>query len=200
MSVGKNLKIFPCTGNEVAQYIPVVAQLRIKVFAEWPYLYDGNLEYEKNYLQTYSSSAGSVVVICKDNERVVGASTAIPLSHEEESFKEPMRAAGLNPDEIFYFGESVLLPEYRGQGVGVRFFEEREKHARTFSWCKAVCFCGVVRPSNHPRRPKDYVPLDAFWRKRGFAPLDGVFMTYTWKDHDEVKETKKSLQVWLKRL
>lgn len=196
----QKLSVFPCTGDEITRFIPDIAELRIKVFGEWPYLYDGNLEYEKKYLQTYSASANSVVIICKDGERVVGASTAIPLSHEEDNFKQPMRAAGFIPEEIFYFGESVLLPEYRGLGIGVRFFEEREKFARSFAWCKAVCFCGVVRSSTDPRKPENYVPLDAFWRKRGFSRLDGVFVTYTWKDHDEVKETKKSLQVWLKHL
>ena len=39
-------------------------------------------------------------------------------------------ARGIEVARLFYFGESVLLPEYRGQGVGHAFFDHREAQAR----------------------------------------------------------------------
>lgn len=47
---------------------------------------------------------------------MVGAATGVPMADETNEFKGPFVEAGWNPDEIFYFGESALLPEYRGQG------------------------------------------------------------------------------------
>jgi hypothetical protein len=44
--------------------------------------------------------------------------------------KAPFIAAGGNVDHIFYFGESVLLPQFRGMGIGHHFFDEREAAAR----------------------------------------------------------------------
>ena len=39
-----------------------VARLRIAVFRDWPYLYDGSLEYEREYLTTYRDSPGALLV------------------------------------------------------------------------------------------------------------------------------------------
>jgi hypothetical protein len=61
-------------------------------------------------------------------------------------------------------------------------------------------FCGVVRPENHPLRPTDYVPLDAFWRKRGFEKMENVHCSISWQDLDEPQETTKQLAFWQKML
>ena len=102
--------------------------------------------------------------------------------------------------KVFYFGESVLLPDYRGHGIGVGFFREREAHARALGRFDHAAFCGVVRPVDHPRRPNGYVPLDAFWRKRGFAPVEGMVGSISWRDLDEPAETAKPMQFWVKAL
>jgi len=35
------------TGEEIASAIDALAALRMTVFAEWPYLYDGDTQYER---------------------------------------------------------------------------------------------------------------------------------------------------------
>ena len=86
---------------------------------------------------------------------------------------------GIDPASVFYFGESVLLPEYRGQGIGHAFFDHREAAARAWGASRAS-FCAVIRPPDHPARPAGYVPLDAFWAKRGYAPVPGLIGEFTW--------------------
>ena len=176
-----------------------VARLRIEVFREWPYLYEGTPEYEARYLQTYADCPQSVVVLARDGGAIVGASTALPLVHAEEEFQVPFRRQDLNPEEYLYLAESVLLPEYRGQGAGHRFFDEREAIAGELGlpW---TTFCAVVRPPDHPLRPPDYRPLDGFWRKRGYAPVDGLVAEFPWPDRDATAETYKPLQFWRRRL
>jgi GNAT superfamily N-acetyltransferase len=188
------------SGPELAAHLDAVAALRIRVFREFPYLYDGNLEYEKSYLQTYLNSPRAAVVLALDAERVVGASTAIPLQDEEASFKAPFLQAGIDPADIFYCAESVLLDDYRGQGLGVRFFEEREAHALSFGDFAWMAFCAVRRPTDHPLRPVDYRPLDGFWQKRGFVKHPELCAHYTWKDIDRDEPTSKPLEFWLKSL
>ena len=56
------------------------------------------------------------------------------------------------------------------------------------------------RPAGHPLRPGDYVPLDAFWTKRGYTKLDGVVGTFEWKDIDQPDETPKPMQYWMREL
>jgi len=117
-------------GPQIAPHIEDLARLRITVFREFPYLYDGSLDYEAEYLDTYVRSADSLCVLVRDEGRVVGASTALPLADETPEFQQPFLAAGWDPTRIFYCAESVLLPGWRGLGLGVRFFAEREAHAR----------------------------------------------------------------------
>ena len=58
----------------------------------------------------------------------------------------------------------------------------------------------MIRAEDHPRRPSGYVPLDAFWRKRGYEPVDGMVGRITWRDLDEEAESPKPMQFWIKRL
>jgi GNAT superfamily N-acetyltransferase len=188
------------TGARLQALLPDLARLRITVFRAFPYLYDGSLDYEERYLQTYVRAEDSVLVGAFDGDRVIGASTGLPLAHEPPSLTDPFTAHGFEVAKVFYFGESVLLPDYRGHGVGVAFFREREAHARALGRFAFASFCGVVRPPEHPRRPPDYVPLDAFWRKRGFAPVPGMVGSLTWRDLDAAEETAKPMQFWVKAL
>ena len=188
------------TGARLQALLPDLARLRITVFRAFPYLYDGSLAYEETYLQTYVRAEDSVLVGAFDGDKVIGASTGLPLAHEPPSLTDTFTAHGFDVGQVFYFGESVLLPEYRGHGVGVAFFREREAHARSLGRFRWASFCGVVRPADHACRPVDYVPLDAFWRKRGFAPVAGMLGSLTWRDVDAALETAKPMQFWVKEL
>lgn len=194
------LRIFRSTGAALERFIPALAQLRITVFRDFPYLYDGNMDYEQRYLRTYVEAPGSVMVLVVDGDDIVGASTAVPLEYETNEIKLPFVQAGVDPRRVFYLGESVLRENYRGRGLGVRFFREREAHAREIGQFEHVAFCAVDRPSDHPRRPAGYTPLDAFWRKRGYEKQSQLRTTMTWRDLDEATPTPKPMTFWLKRL
>ena len=188
------------SGEQLVRYIPELAQLRIQVFRDFPYLYDGDLAYEERYLQTYIQAPASVIVLAFDGEKVVGASTGIPLKYETDDVKQPFINAGYDIDKVFYCGESVLISAYRGQGAGVAFFEHREAHAREIGGFEYSCFCGVQRPNNHPARPADFVPLDNFWRKRGYEKHPELNTTFSWKELDELNESPKPMTFWMKNL
>lgn len=194
------IRIERLEGEAIRRHLPAIARLRIIVFREWPYLYDGDEDYERRYLERYCTEPRALVVGAFDGAELIGASTALPLAAEPPELTEPVARAGLPVAKTFYFGESVLLRPYRGRGIGVRFFAEREDHARRFGTYEYACFCGVIRDPNDPRKPADYVPLDAFWRKRGYAKLEGAVGTIAWKEIGEAEETPKQLQFWYKRL
>ena len=193
------LKIDVLTAGEMAPVLPDLARLRIEVFRAFPYLYDGDLTYEQRYLEQFSRAKGAVIVVARDGERVVGASTGAPLAEVEDDFVEPFRARGEDIAEVFYCAESVLLPDYRGHGIGHAFFDHREAQARALG-ARVCTFCSVIRPADHPARPGGYRPLDGFWQKRGYAPLAGATVSFDWKDIGEAEETTKQLQVWSRAL
>ncbi len=193
------IEVRALTGAALDAALDDVAALRIAVFRDWPYLYDGTLEYERDYLQTYRDSPGAILVGAFDGARLVGAATGTPMEDHASEFAEPFRAVGLALDQIFYCAESVLLMEYRGQGIGHRFFDLREAHARDMGRSH-VAFCSVIRPADHPMRPADYRSNDAFWQKRGYAQLPGIVAEFSWKDLGQTAETTKPLQFWMRAL
>ena len=194
----KEIRIERCSSAALEHYVPELARLRIEVFRDFPYLYDGDYDYEKKYLQLYIDTPESVIVLAFDGDKVVGASTAIPMKYETDQLKKPFLEHGYNLDEVFYCSESVLNKDYRGLGLGVRFFEQREAHAEDLGGFKIITFCCVERPVDHPRRPANYVPLDRFWNKRGYFKHPELKTTYSWKDLDEAQETPKPMTFWLK--
>ena len=194
------LELKRLSGEALNQFIPELAKLRIQVFRDFPYLYDGDPDYEARYLQTYIEAPDSVIVLAFDGDKVVGASTGIPLKYETDEVKAPFIEAGINVDSVFYCGESVLLSQYRGQGAGVAFFDHREQHARELGGYIYSCFCGVQRPDDHPRRPAGFRPLDNFWRKRGYEKHPELHTTFSWKELDEEHESPKPMTFWMKKL
>jgi len=193
------LHIERLSGEALAPFIDSIAQLRIDIFRDFPYLYEGDMEYERCYLQTYLNSQQAAVVLVRENDQVVGASTCLPLQDEEEPFKLPLSELGYDTNKIFYLAESVLQQQYRGNGLGVKFFQERESYARELGNYEHTCFCAVQRAKQHPMRPSNYTPLHDFWRKRGYSPLD-AHAKYTWLDVGDAYATEKQLQFWIKAL
>jgi GNAT superfamily N-acetyltransferase len=194
-----SLSVRPLSGAELAAALDDLAALRIAVFAAWPYLYEGDPAYEARYLAEYAATPGAVLVAAFDGARVVGAATAAPMVHQKEEFRRPFEARGIDTARLFYFGESVLLPEYRGQGIGHAFFDHREKAARA-AGAQSTCFAAVIRASDHRAQPAGYRPLDAFWQARGYVPIPGLVTELAWKEHGEADESPKPMQYWLKHL
>lgn len=193
------LRVEPLTGARLHAHLPDVARLRIEVFRSFPYLYDGDPDYERQYIAAFAASPNAVIVAALDGDEVVGVSTAAPLGAQVDDVTEPLRRRGDDLSSYFYFGESVLKARYRGQGVGVRFFEQREAQARACG-ARYAAFCAVVRPPDHPARPAGYEPLDVFWGKRGFAPQPDLICRISWKEIGAPAESPKPMQFWTKRL
>ncbi|MFT3762177.1 MAG: GNAT family N-acetyltransferase [Pseudoxanthomonas sp.] len=183
-------------GGEVAPWLDAVDKLRIAVFRDWPYLYEGDLEYERDYLATYARSPGSVVALAIDGERVVGAATGLPLADETPAFQRPFLERGMPLEQVFYFGESVLLPQYRGRGIGHAFFDVREARARELG-ARWTAFCAVDRDADDPRRPANQRSNDGFWERRGYVRQPGMRMRLGWNEIGR-GEAENTLTFWLR--
>lgn len=191
------LRILELQGESIRAHLDDLADVRIAVFREWPYRYEGSHEYEARYLDVYLRSPRSYVALVYDGDRCIGATTAIPLSDAGAEAQQPFLEAGMSIDSIDYFGESVLLPAYRGRGLGVKFFELREAHAKRHG-LSTCAFCAVERPQDHPAKPRDYVPNDEFWKRRGYQQVPQLRTTFSWPDIGETVSTAKPMVFWSK--
>ena len=186
-------------GTEVVPFLDDVARLRIAVFRDWPYLYDGDSAYEREYLAAYAASPDSVFVLARDGDTVVGASTGLPLADDAEDFRQPFVDAGRDPASVFYFGESVLLPRYRGLGIGHAFFDAREAHARALGRFATTAFCAVDRAAADARAPAGHRANDAFWHKRGYQRQPGLALRLRWNELGR-GEVEHALTFWTRAL
>lgn len=199
MSAAMKLRLETLHGADIERHIDALAALRIAVFRDWPYLYEGTRDYETRYLQTYLQCPRSLAILVWDGDQCVGASTVQPLSDAPLDMQQPFLDAGMDLSRIDYFGESVLLRKYRGQGLGVKFFELREAHARALG-LSTCAFCAVQRNDDDPRRPSDYVPNDAFWLKRAYRKQSNLHTTLSWPDIGETTSSEKPMTFWTREL
>lgn len=184
---------------QLEQVLPDVARLRMRVFRDWPYLYDGTFEYEHRYLESFRESAGAVLIGAFEGGDLVGVATGAPLEDHAAEFGAAFAGQDVSLDQVFYCAESVLLPQYRGRGVGHQFFDLREAAARALGR-KYAAFCAVERPLDHPLRPSGARSLEPFWRGRGYVPMPGVVACYAWRDVGEDRESEKRMPFWMRVL
>jgi hypothetical protein len=121
------------------------------------------------------------------------------MEEHAPEFSAPFRKLGIPTEKILYGAESVLLRPYRGIGLGHRFIDLREAHARALGRTH-VAFCSVIRPEDHPARPAVFRSNDAFWRGRGYETVPGAIAHFSWKDLGDMAETEKPLQFWMRAL
>ena len=86
----------PLSGTAFDAAISALAELRIKVFRAWPYLYDGDLAYEERYLARFRRAERAFLAAAFDGDAIVGAATAAPLAGEAAEFREPFEQAGFD--------------------------------------------------------------------------------------------------------
>lgn len=179
--------------------LPQMAQLRIDIFREYPYLYDGDFAYESKYLGRYLRCPQSFIglILAEDGTTLLGMTTAMPLALEDPAFQEPFKARHVPLEQVCYFGELILRPEVRGLGLGNHLMEWNLQFARTnpqFTMAALACVDRSDMPNVVPIRHR---AMDAFWHKFGFTEFKDVTCRYAWKDLGASAETEKTMIFWL---
>lgn len=150
------------TGDDLERALPALAALRIEVFRAFPYLYAGTQSYEQRYLRDFAQAPDSFIIAAEtDDGRIIGCATGSSLTGHHGEFAAPLAKAGYDLATTFYFGESVLLPEFRGSGLG-HIFSMPAKPMPASAATSAPASAPSKRPADDPRRPEGYSPLDAF--------------------------------------
>ena len=192
------MEVHTYLGAEIGAFIEPLGRYRIEIFREFPYLYDGDMEYERNYLSRYLQSGESFLLLGQDALGIACACTGIPLEHEMDEFKAPFIQRGGSVTDKFYLGEIMIRKDLRGQGLGTRVMKlALSTIARTGKY-QHVVLCTVIRPPNHPLKPAGYQFNDHLWRKVGFSKLADDKVFFPWKDLGDAHETIKPMHYWIK--
>ena len=181
-----------------ARVLPILAQLCLDTFRDYPFHYDGDLDFELNDLSAYARLPDARVFLALDGGDLAGFSTCIPIAGEDDLVKKPLLDAGVDLNEFLYLGESLLKPNYRGQGIGKSFFDLREAHALTLPKVKNTVFFTLSQPKNDPRRPTSYYDLRNYWAKRGYQKVESWITHYPWDEVGTDEPVSHPMEYWLK--
>lgn len=187
------------TGTAIADGLDDMAALRLDIFLEYPYLYQGRREDELRYVRTYAEAPDACVILAYDGSAVIGAATGMPLVHEDAQMRDAFAGTAFPLNEIYYVGELLFRPAYRNCGLGQRLLARLESHIRSLGGYRTLTCATVERPDDHLLRPHDYIPITRFLARTGFVRLTGVTTNFVWPETDGVKRDHP-MQFWIKDL
>ncbi len=185
------------TGAAIADGRDDVATLRLEIFREYPYLYQGRREDELEYLGTYAAAPDACVILAYDGDAVIGAVAGMPLIHENLQMIDAFAGTTFPLDEVYYVGELLFRPAYRNCGLGRKLLDRLESHICSLDRYRTLTCATVERPDDHPLRPRDYIAITKFLARTDFAQLTGVKTSFTWREIDGVKRDHL-MQFWFK--
>ncbi|MCT4634959.1 MAG: GNAT family N-acetyltransferase [Rickettsiales bacterium] len=194
---GLSLQSF--TGEKAKKYLKQIANIRITMFKEFPYLYKGSLEYEEEYLNVYFNSKNSIILLVLDGDKVVGFSNSIPLKEEMEEVKAPFIKNKIDISKYLYVGEMMIKEKYRNKGLSNIIAKYHEQCAKDRNYTN-ITFMTVIRPNDHPLKPENYRPLEPLWKALGCNPLKEIKIKFSWKQVDKDIPQENQLAVWSKKL
>ncbi len=187
------------TGTAIADVLDDLATLRLDIFPEYPYLYQGLREDELKYLVTYAEAPDACAILANDGLTVIGAATGMPLVHEDAQMLDAFAGTTFPLNEIYYVGELLFRPAYRNCGLGQKLLDRLEHYIQSLGSYRKLTCATVVRPEDHSLRPCDYIPITRFLARAGFARLSGVTTSFMWLETDGVKRDHL-MQFWIKDL
>lgn len=187
------------TGAAIAGVLEELATLRLDIFREYPYLYQGRREDELIYLGSYAEIPDACVILAHDGAVVIGAVAGMPLIHEDARMMDAFAGTTFLLNEVYYVGELLFRPAYRNCGLGQNLLARLEGHLRACGRYRQLACATVERPDAHPLRPFDDIPITRFLARTGFTRLPGITTSFIWRETDGVKRDHP-MQFWSKEL
>ncbi|HEX4838945.1 MAG TPA: hypothetical protein VFU89_00705 [Rhabdochlamydiaceae bacterium] len=195
-----DIKLRALHGAGIKTYIPSIVKVRNEVLKEFPYMRLDHVEEDTQYFKTLSQLKDSIAVLVFDGPKIVGVTYGAPFDEHSAVLQKPFLENHLKPSDFYYFGICTLLKPYRGRGIAHHFFDIREEHAKHLKRFNRICLSNLLRPKNHPRKPKDHVSLENFWKKRGYIERQDLISHLHWRDAEEQNPSAKPLVFWIKEL
>jgi hypothetical protein len=197
---GSSITMHVLRGNEAIPYLQDLAKLRISFYRNYPYLYEGTLTGEENYLNMYANSENSLLAVAKKGQEVVGAIAGIALSETQEMHKKQWIQQKIPADNVFYLGEMVLLHEYLKSDLQEKLYQVFEQAVRGLKRYDSMVVCEIERDPKDSKRPANSLSSEVRWDGRGFVRQPALNTYYSWKEIGDLKDTDHLMGFWSKEL
>lgn len=195
------------SGQQITLFIRDIGQAIRDVYKEWPYLYEGTVEEQEEYVQKrYIDRPDSVVCAAFDQKQLIGLAMGVPLcdapAHYLTPFISDNLCMGMPLKDIFYWGELIVRPECRQKGIAKQLCNQLENHIITKGY-KAIAFCTVERPTDfhlNNLKPENHFSPDSRWGDFGFTKHEDLTFKGEWRLVEESEESKHHMVYWFKKL
>jgi hypothetical protein len=187
------------SGHEVIPYLDRLGELRIAVFSEYPYLYDGSIEAEKNYLKMYAQSKSSLVVLSKIDKKIIGFIAGLPFTESlDNDYKDSFLTEVPIEKTVFYLGEILIQIPYRRNKIGNQLFQLFE-HQLKLKGYKKILGCTVIREANSDKQEEGF-SIEQLIISKGAAKCADLIQRIGWKEVGKDESTEHFMQYWEKEL
>lgn len=149
----KSIAIETLKGKQLVSHLSELAKLRLTVFREYPYLYEGNLDFERHYLSLFANSEDAFLAIAKEGNKVIAAISGFPLDCAQKEIRNAFTHYPMSTKEIFALCEIVVLKEYRSQKIGTLLYREFENQLSSSRYKKIVLW-QVIKSQNDPKKTR----------------------------------------------
>jgi hypothetical protein len=188
-------------GQQIAETVDFIVAQRLDAYAKYPYLYQGTATQEQVYLNSFLFESDSAIVVVYDRGIPIGFATGLALVDYEKVFPGSVakfQAAGLDPAQIYYISEDVVLDGYPKTEITKQLYLMLEKFAqnRGFRSCCFVCEHHV----EHPLKPMNYEDPGLFFKSMGYqqTKIETVSDWLTYQVDGSVHNQDHKLTYWLK--
>lgn len=198
---GNPIQLEVFRGQEIKKYVSEFASLCHTIYAEYPYLYDGEHAGYETYINSYGDLPNSILCLAFDGDQVVGACSGMPLSESREDYQGPFLKENIDIHHFFYISELILLPDYRRKGIGENLYANIEDIVRKEKLYSAITCCNIQVAKDDPNMPKDYRYIDyPLWIKLGFNKYPHLSYDSYWVNVGEKDDSPHHLVFWIKNL
>jgi GNAT superfamily N-acetyltransferase len=190
------------TQEKMEPLLPFIATLRINIFKEYPYLYDGDFKEEMDDLEHCAQLPNNALAIAYYKDIPVGFLYGIPLIEFASHFENPVidlfKNKNLDPTTCYYFGDIIILPEHRGNHLSKELFDTLEAYAQKQGYNSA----SFITESHdiHPLKPTNYKSLDPLWTSLKYKKI-GLTSYSSWKTHQpdgNIARQRHFADIWFK--
>lgn len=187
-------------GKELLANIAELAKLRLKIFREYPYLYEGDSASEESYLSLFASSSDAFFIVAKGESQLVGAISGIPLDFAQKEIRDAFCQSTIESGGYYALCDILVLKEHRNRKIGSILYKEFENQLLKMKRYTKLVLWQIVRAQDDPRRPNDYFSLDDFWRKKGFIKHPELVCYIPWKEVSDEKAISHRFEFWVKEM
>ncbi len=191
-------------GADILPYLQTLADMRLKAFCDFPYLYAGNVEEELVNLKEYASTSQGLLVVAFKEDRIAGVYSGMPFSTPGsflENWAKKLIRKGIETRGAFYAGDLIIEPAFQKQKCCSLLIKQLIYEVETMGFSELIGITSI-RPPEHPLRPLYYKDSDSLWPKLGAEklPITLSAIWNTWQADGSIKKEENLLACWVKRL